>query len=176
MFLNVIHAPRTGRGAEGAAACMDETEETGVAFRAGVKGLPFIDKVGPQPDLVVKSDPPPGANEQYLVSHLSEAGRIPGLSETVSAYETGRALRCIGYVLDNLGISVENCAGSLIQYMSEATVWFKLKNERQPWGAADTAFVFSGVLPTLGVPEADVQKIEQSIIQYAQRHPTREPR
>jgi hypothetical protein len=66
-----------------------ETPETGVAFRAGVKGLPFSESSGPQPELHVQPDTEPGPNER----HMETIERLPGLSDPLAAYEAGRALR-----------------------------------------------------------------------------------
>jgi len=107
---------------------MNETEETGVAFRAGVKGLPFISTVGPQPDIDVQCDMAQGPNEQYFVVRLSDE-RIPGLSDPEAAYETGRALRWIGFELDKMKIPAAKGAGAFIPRLAEAVLYFKLRNE-----------------------------------------------
>jgi len=43
-----------------------EAPETSVAFRAGVKGLPFTDNFGPQRELHVQTDTESGPNERHM--------------------------------------------------------------------------------------------------------------
>jgi hypothetical protein len=149
---------------------MNETEETGVAFRAGVKGLPFISTVGPQPDIDVQCDMAQGPNEQYFVVRLSDE-RIPGLSDPVAAYETGRALRWIGFELDKMKIPAAKGAGAFIPRLAEAVLYFKLRNERQPWGAADTAYIFAEILVDSGTPKPLAVEVERAVIRYAKQRP-----
>lgn len=82
-----------------------ETPETGVAFRAGVKGLPFNEFSGPQPELHVQPGAETGPNER----HMETIERLPGLSDPLAAYEAGLALRMIGYMFDQQGSPVTGC-------------------------------------------------------------------
>lgn len=147
---------------------MDETEQTGVAFRAGIRGLPFVDTIGAQPDITVQSDTEQGPNELYLVATLD---RLPALSDPEAAYETGRALRWIGFELDQQKMSVEQAAGPFVPQLANALVYFKMRNERQPWGAADTAFIFAELLISSGTSKPSAQGVEQAIILYAKQRP-----
>lgn len=56
-----------------------ETEETGVAFRAGVRGLPFSTSTAPTPEVPVETDTLQGPIERSF--ELLE--RLPGLSDPV---------------------------------------------------------------------------------------------
>lgn len=151
---------------------MDETEETGIAFRAGIKGLPFIQHAGPQPDFVVKSDMEEGPNERYLIDLFTEAGRIPGLSDPEAAYETGRALRWIGFELDrSVKAPIEMGAMKFVPILANAVLYFSLRNERQPWGAADTAFIYADILVSSGTDKALAAEVERAIIRYAKQRP-----
>lgn len=147
---------------------MDETEETGVAFRAGIRGLPFAGTVGPQPDITVQSDMEQGPNEFYLAAAID---RLPALSDPEAAYETGRALRWIGFELDQQKMSVEKAAGPFVPQLANALVYFKMRNERQPWGAADTAFVFAELLTSSGTSKSLAEEIERTVIRYAKQRP-----
>ena len=73
--------------------------------------------------------------------HFESTERLPGLSDPVAAYEAGRALRMIGHIMDAEG-SPPNQGQGFLSQLADAVLFFALRQERQPWGAEDTAFVF----------------------------------
>ena len=118
-----------------------ETVASRAAFRAGVKGMRYTENPDPGFDVPVATDTVPGPNER----HFETIERLPGLSDPEAAYETGRALRMIGHILDSQTSPVEHGRHFLSQ-LANAVMSFALRGERQPWGAEDTAFVFRGSL------------------------------
>lgn len=144
-----------------------ETPETGVAFRAGVKGLPFTESSGPQRELHVQTDAEPGPNEQ----HMETIERLPGLSDPLAAYEAGRALRMIGYIFDQQGSPV-SMAGAFVPQVADAVLFFALCGERQPFGAADMAFVFLEACTPADAPREMREQTEAAILNYARQRPT----
>jgi hypothetical protein len=92
---------------------------------------------------------------------------LPGLSDPEASYETGRALRMIGGLLDSQGTPVAHGRHFLSQ-LGEAMVSFALRGERQPWGAEDTAFVFGEIFEA-APPEA--QQVHEAILAYARKRP-----
>jgi hypothetical protein len=52
--------------------------------------------------------------------------------------------------------------------LGNAVVFFAMRGERQPWGAADMAFVFR---ETFKAPPADAQKADEAILGYARKRP-----
>ena len=143
-----------------------ETAETGVAFRSGVKGLPFADQVGPRPDLHVQTDMAQGANER----HMETIERLPGLSDPLSAYETGRALRMIGHIFDSQG-GPPTFASAFVAKLADALLYFGLRGERQPWGAEDTAFIFLETCAPASAPREFREQTRTSIVDYARKRP-----
>jgi hypothetical protein len=73
------------------------TVATSAAFRVGVKGMRYTEHPDPSFDIPVATDNSPGPNER----HFETIERLPGLSDPEAAYETGRALRMIGHILDS---------------------------------------------------------------------------
>jgi len=71
---------------------------------------------------------------------------VPGLSDPLAAYEAGRAPRRIGYIFDKQGSPVSD-AGVFLPQVADAVLYFALRGERQPFGAADMAFVFLETYP-----------------------------
>jgi len=140
-----------------------ETLATRAAFRAGVKGMRYTEHPDPDFDVPVATDMPPGPNEV----HFMALERLPGLSEPESAFETGRALRMIGYMLDTQSSPVEHGKHFLSQ-LGNAVLFFATRGERQPWGAEDTAFVF---LETFKAPPTAAQKARDAILAYARKRP-----
>ncbi len=144
-----------------------ETPETGVAFRAGVKGLPFTESSGPQRELHVQTDAEPGPNER----HMETIERLPGLSDPLAAYEAGRALRMIGHIFDEQG-SLVTAAGSFVPQLADAVLFFALRGERQPFGAEDMAFVFLDICTPAEAPREMREHAEAAILKYARQRPT----
>ena len=93
--------------------------------------------------------------------------RLAGLSDPEAAFETGRALRMIGHILDSQSSPVEHGRQFQAQ-LSNAILTFAMRGERQPWGAEDTAFVFGEIFKA--VP-ADAQKAHDAILGYARKRP-----
>lgn len=147
-----------------------ETIETGVAFRAGVKGLPYADQAGPRPELTVQSDVAQGPIER----HFEMVERLPGLSDPTAAYETGRALRMIGHLLDQQG-SPPDHGPAFISRLFEAVLYFAMRHERQPWGAEDTAFIFLEMAPA-NAPREFLDFTRSEIVSYARKRPTVAPK
>lgn len=143
-----------------------ETPETGVAFRAGVKGLPFNESSGPQPELHVQPDAEPGPNER----HMETIERLPGLSDPLAAYEAGRALRMVGYMFDQQGSPVTS-AGAFVPQIADAVLYFALRGERQPFGAEDVAFVFLETCTPAEAPREMREHAEAAILKYARQRP-----
>jgi len=140
-----------------------ETVATRAAFRAGVKGLRYTENPDPDFDIPVATDNTPGPNER----HFETIERLPGLSDPEAAYETGRALRMIGHILDSQGLSVEHGRHFLSQLVN-AVLSFALRGESQPWGAEDTAFVFR---ETFKAAPTDAQRAYDAILDYARKRP-----
>ena len=139
------------------------TVATHAAFRVGVKGMRYTEHPDPGFDIPVATDNTPGPNER----HFETIERLPCLSDPEAAYETGRALRMIGHILDSQGTPVEH--GRLfLPRLGEAMMSFALRGERQPWGAEDTAFVFR---ETFKAPPPDAQKAYDAILAYARKRP-----
>jgi hypothetical protein len=144
-----------------------QTPETGVAFRAGVKGLPFTENSGPQRELHVQTDAESGPNER----HMETIEELPGLSDPLAAYEAGRALRMIGYIFDEQGSPV-SAAGAFVPKVAAAVLYFALRGERQPFGAADMAFVFLETCTPADAPREMREQTEAAILKYARQRPT----
>jgi hypothetical protein len=140
-----------------------ETVATRSAFRAGVKGMRYTENPDPGFDIPVATDNTPGPNER----HFETIERLPGLSDPEAAYETGRALRMIGHILDSQRSPVEHGRHFLSQ-LGSALLFFAMRGERQPWGAEDTAFVFR---ETFKAPPPEAQKADDAIIGYARKRP-----
>jgi hypothetical protein len=140
-----------------------ETVATRAAFRAGVKGLRYTEHPDPDFDLPVVTDTVSGPNEK----HFETVERLPGLSDPEAAFETGRAVRMIGHILDSQGSPVEHGRHFLAQ-LGNALLTFAMRGERQPWGAEDTAFVFRETFKA--TPTHD-QKAYDAILAYARKRP-----
>jgi len=140
-----------------------ETVATRAAFRVGVKGMRYTENPDPGFDIPVATDNTPGPNER----HFETIERLPGLSDPEAAYETGRALRMIGHILDSQGLSVEHGRHFLSQLVN-AVLSFALRGESQPWGAEDTAFVFR---ETFKAAPTDAQRAYDAILDYARKRP-----
>ena len=140
-----------------------ETTATRAAFRVGVKGMRYTEHPDPGFDIPVATDNMPGPNER----HFETIEHLPCLSDPEAAYETGRALRMIGHILDSQGSPVEHGRLFLSQ-LASAVGSFALRGERQPWGAEDTAFVFR---ETFKAPPTDAQKAYDAILAYARKRP-----
>lgn len=140
-----------------------ETVATRAAFRAGVMGMRYTENPDPSFDVPVATDNTPGPNER----HFETIERIPGLSDPEAAFETGRALRMIGHMLDSQNSPVEHGQHFLSQ-LGNAVLFFAMRGERQPWGAEDTAFVF---LETFKAAPTDAQRAHDAILGYARKRP-----
>ena len=140
-----------------------ETVATRAAFRAGVKGMRYTENPEPGFDHAVATDTLPGPNE----CHFETIERIPGLSDPEAAFETGRALRMIGHILDSGNSPVEHGRHFLSQ-LANAVLFFALRGERQPWGAEDTAFMF---LETFKPTPALAKQASDAILGYARKRP-----
>ena len=140
-----------------------ETVATRAAFRAGVKGMRYTENPDPDFDIPVVAETSPGPNE----CHFESIARLPGLSDAESAFETGRALRMIGHILDTQHSPVAHGQHFLSQ-LGNAVLFFAMRGERQPWGAEDTAFVF---LETFKAPPAAAQVARDAILAYARKRP-----
>jgi hypothetical protein len=145
-----------------------ETVATGAAFRAGVKGLRYTENPDPEFDIPVATDNVPGPNER----HFETIARVPGLSDPEAAYETGRALRMIGHILDSQHSPVEHGRHVLAQ-LANAVLYFAMRGERQPWGADDTAFVFRETFKS--APQDALQQAQDAIVAYARKRPIVSP-
>lgn len=143
-----------------------ESEETGVAFRAGVRGLPFSTSAAPTADVPVETDTLQGPVERSF--ELLE--RLSGLSDPVAAYETGRAMRMIGHILDSQSSPPEH-GTRVVQELAGATIIFGMRGERQPWGAEDTAFVFLDVFTGGAGSSAQREHVRKAIVDYARKRP-----
>jgi hypothetical protein len=137
------------------------TAATRGAFRAGVKGMRYTENPDPSFDIPVATDTPVGPIER----HYETIERIPGLSDPEAAYETGRALRSIGTMLDRFGSPLEHGRSFLAQ-LANAVLYFAMRGERQPWGAEQTADLF-----VQGLQPEDVRQARESIVRYARQRP-----
>jgi hypothetical protein len=140
-----------------------ETTATRAAFRVGVKGMRYTENPDPGFDIPVATDNTPGPNER----HFETIERLPGLSDPEAAYETGRALRMIGSILDSQGSPVEHGRHFLSQ-LASAVLTFAMRGERQPWGAEDTAYVFREIFKAA---PSDAQQASEAILAYARKRP-----
>lgn len=140
-----------------------ETVATRAAFRAGVMGMRYTENPDPGFDVPVATDNTPGPNER----HFETVERIPGLSDPEAAFEAGRALRMIGHILDRQGSPIEHGRHFLAQ-LGNAVLFFGMRGERQPWGAEDTAFVFS---ETFKAPPEHAEIARDAIVSYARKRP-----
>lgn len=145
-----------------------EPDAIRAAFRAGVKGMRYTEHPDPAFDLPVMTDGPQGPNER----HFETIERLPALSDPEAAYEAGRALRVIGTIMDTQSMPMTQ-GRMFLQKLAEAVLFFKSRNERQPWGAEATAFVF---LEYLTAPEQIKGEMQQAIIKYAHKRPELRPR
>ena len=144
---------------------LKETAATGIAFRAGVRGQLYHDVEIPLAKITVQLDAPQGPIEQSF----ARVDRLPGLSDPTAAYETGRALRMVGFMLDQQKSPVEYGA-RFQEELAGALVIFAMRGERQPWGAEDTAFIFLTVFcETASVDLKD--ETRASIVGYARKRP-----
>ena len=142
-----------------------ETTSTGIAFRAGVRGQPYHHVEIPAGNFTVQVDAPQGPIEQGFAL----VDRLPGLSDPIAAYETGRALRMVGFMLDQQKSPVEYGA-RFQEELAGALVIFAMRGERQPWGAEDTAFIFlTGFCET--APDDVKVEVRASIVGYARKRP-----
>ena len=107
----------------------EETTATRAAFRVGVKGMRYTEHPDPSFDIPVATDNTPGPNER----HFETIERLPGLSDPEAAYETGRALRMIGHILDSQGSPVEH-GRHFVSQLASAVLTFAFRGERQLWG------------------------------------------
>ena len=89
-----------------------------------------------------------------------------------TAYEAGRALRMIGHIMDAEGSPPDQGQGFLSQ-LADAVLFFALRQERQPWGAEDTAFVF---LERAQGPKEAIEAMRRGIVDYARGRPELKPR
>ncbi len=89
-----------------------------------------------------------------------------------AAYETGRALRMIGHILDSQHSPVEHGRHVLAQ-LANAVLYFAMRGERQPWGADDTAFVFRETFKS--APQDALQQAQDAIVAYARKRPIVSP-
>jgi len=144
-----------------------ETVATRAAFRVGVKGMRYTENPDPAFDIPVVSSAPVGPVER----HFETVERLPGLSAPEAAYETGRALRAIGHLLDSQDSPVGHGQHFLSQ-LANAVLLFGLRGERQPWGAEDTAFVF---LDTFKAPPEATEQARATIVSYARERPVVAP-
>ncbi len=145
-----------------------QTVATRSAFRAGVKGMRYTEHPDPGFDVPVATDNTPGPNER----HFETVEHLAGLSDPEAAFETGRALRMIGHILDSQGSPVEH-GRHFLSELSNAMLTFALRGERQPWGAEDTAFVFR---ETFKAAPAHAQKAYDAILGYARKRPVAKAR
>ena len=145
------------------------TTATWAAFRAGVKGLRYTEHPDPAFDMPVVTDTLPGPSER----HFETIERLPGLSDPEAAYETGRAMRMIGNIMDKRHSPPEH-ARIFVQKLANAVLYFGLRGERQPWGAEDTAFMF---LKNVEGPAEAIEAVHHVILTYAGQRPVvRSPR
>lgn len=143
----------------------EEAANTGVAFRAGVRGLPYRDQAAPIADTPVETDIPQGPIERGY----ELLDRLPGLSDPIAAYETGRAMRMVGHILDDQGSPPEHGA-RFVTELAGAAVIFSMRGERQPWGAEDTAFIFLDVFAE-SAPAELREQLRTTIVGYARKRP-----
>jgi hypothetical protein len=97
--------------------------------------------------------------------------KLPGLSDPLATYEAGRAPRMIGYIFDEQGSSVSS-AGAFVPKVADAVMYFALRGERQPFGAADMAFVFLETCTPADAPREMREQTKVAILKYARQRPT----
>ncbi|MET3828524.1 hypothetical protein ABIC16_004279 [Sphingomonas sp. PvP055] len=96
---------------------------------------------------------------------------LPGLSDPLAAYEAGRALRMIDYIFDEQGSPV-SAAGAFVPQIADAVLYFALRGERQPFGAADMALMFAETCTPADAPREMREQNETAILKYARQRPT----
>ena len=141
-----------------------ETAATGVAFRAGVQGRRFNDQPGPRLEAEVGTGDLQGPNAR----RIEVVEMLPGLSDPLAAYETGRALRLIGRLLDQEGARATS-AQAVLDTLVEEMVLSRLIESRQPWGAEATAAVFIETYLSPNAPETLRHQTRNAIVSYARR-------
>jgi len=77
----------------------------------------------------------------------------------------------IGYIFDEQGSPV-SAAGAFVPQVADAVLYFALRGERQPFGAADMAFVFFETCTPADAPHEMREQIEAAILKYARQRPT----
>jgi hypothetical protein len=141
-----------------------ETAATGVAFRAGVQGLPFNDQPGPRVETEVRKGGIQGPSERrFEIVEL-----LPGLTDPLAAYETGRALRLIGRLLDQNGAG-PTFAQAFLDKLVEEMVHARLMEARQPWGAEETASIFIESHLSPATPGNLRHQTHDAILSYARK-------
>jgi hypothetical protein len=137
------------------------------AFRAGVRGLGYVDPALIR-DPIVISERPPGEHERFMAA----TDRVPGLTDPRAAYRTGRALRGIGALLDTtdtpVGISQQiraTIAGAVLVHYMRDSAW--------PWGEVATINLFiECARSSIAAGGFDVERIRNALLDYARREPT----
>ena len=72
----------------------------------------------------------------------------------------------IGYIFDERGSPV-SVAGAFVPQVANAVLYFALRGERQPFGAADMAFVFFKTCTPADTPREMREQTEAAILKYA---------
>jgi hypothetical protein len=139
-------------------ASSDDVQE---AFRRGIGGASASTGDATPDDSAVPA--PRGRNEALLLT----LGRMPGLSNTRAAYETGRALRMIIGLFDRAG-APESVGRQFIDNLGAAVMTDHLRKRPLPWGAADTAEMFVEMYARiLGASPAELDQVRRTVIDYA---------
>ena len=133
------------------------------AFRAGLAGQRWQGSAAGGDGAAGPAVTAVGAN----MAAMMEAGRMPGLGEPRAAFETGRVLRRIAWLLDRTGAPAavgrqfrDNVAGAVMTH--------HMRKRARPWGAEDTVAMFMELYGRiLGTEGDEFAHIRDSLLAYA---------
>ena len=143
----------------------EETKAAEVAFRAGVRGLPYNDVPGPVPEIHVATAAPLGPIERFYES----MERLPGATDPRSAYQTGRAVRFIAWLLDQNEYSLET-GKAVLGAIAGQSLSCAADRRPRPFSPNDAVSVFLD-LGLAHAPWMSRLLIRAEILRYARRRP-----
>lgn len=138
----------------------------GRAFLFGIRGLsPDYDDLSLD-HAVVSTDEAQGAIEQTFQA----IGFTPSLADPETAYEAGRCLRMIGYILDRSGVSLYDAIGLLhrIKGSPSRALGMEQSSAALHW---DKKSICSILKDVRGIPADRISAIEASALSYSKDRP-----
>jgi hypothetical protein len=129
------------------------------AFRAGLRGEPRPG-AGTAP---ARTDGGGGPNQSVML----ETVRMGGLVDAQGAFETGRVLRRIGWLLDRAGAPAA-VGRQFRDNVAAAVMTHHLRRRPEPWGAADTVAMFMELYGRiLGTEGSDFARVRDALLSCA---------